>query len=453
MTTLAENPSQTETHREDRSGRDRPDLARLRHGDPVRDRLLALLDAREPGRPMPGTCYTDSDLFELDLRLLWHRQWVFVGSVAEVPEPGDYLTVELGVISVIVLRDDDEQVRAFRNVCRHRGSRLVTEPRGAVGNLVCGYHHWTYATDGRLLHAPQLTPVSEGGPDPACLSLRTVHVKDVGGLLFICLAPEPPEDLDAPGGFAESVAPFLAPHRLDRAKVAAQVDLVESGNWKLTMENNRECYHCDGHPELLRTFFPTWGLRDDQVPPRLQAAHQRYRAAEADLAGVCETRGYPHELVEDLVERPLGFRIAREPIDGAGESFSRDGTRLVQRLLGDIDEGRLGRVTFHGQPNVWVHALGDHVVTFAAFPVAPDRTLVRTTWLVHADAVEGVDYDVEQLTEVWRRTNEQDAALVALTQAGVADPAYEPGPYTDGESNVDDFVTWYVARMREEALS
>ncbi|QWC84446.1 aromatic ring-hydroxylating dioxygenase subunit alpha [Nocardioidaceae bacterium] len=442
MTTLTTAPERTT----------RRDLSGVRTGDASRDRLLGLLDARTPGRPLPGACYTDADLFELDLRLLWHRQWVFAGSVAEVPEAGDYLTVELGVISVIVLRDDDEQVRAFRNVCRHRGSRLVTEPRGAVGNLVCGYHHWTYGTDGRLLHAPQLAPVAEGGPDPACLSLRTVHVREVGGLLFICLAHEPPEDLDAPGGAIDTIAPYLAPHALDRAKVAAQVDLVEHGNWKLTMENNRECYHCDGHPELLRTFFPTWGLRDDQVPPRLMPAHQRYKAAEEDLSAVCRTRGYPRDLVDDLVEPAFAYRIAREALDGAGESFSRDGSRLVQRLLGDIDEARLGRVTFHAQPNVWVHALGDHVVTFAALPVAPDRTLVRTTWLVHADAVEGVDYDVDELTEVWRRTNEQDAALVGLTQAGVADPAYVPGPYTDGERQVDDFVTWYVARMREEAL-
>ena len=445
MTSLAHLP-QTD------DARVRPDV---RTGDASRDRLLDLLDSRLPGRSLPGACYTDADLHELDLRLLWHRQWVFVGSVAEIPEAGDYLTVELGVVSVIVLRDDDEEVRAFRNVCRHRGARLLTEARGTVGNLVCGYHHWTYGTDGRLLHAPQLTPSAQGGPDPACLSLRAVHVREVGGLLFICLAPEPPTGADggdAMDAMADVVAPYLAPHRLDRAKVAAQVDLVEHGNWKLTMENNRECYHCDGHPELLRTFFPTWGLRDDQIPPRLRPAHARLKAAEVDLAGACAVRSLPTDLVEDLVDPPIGFRIQREPLDGAGESFSLDGTRLVQRLMGDLDEARLGRATFHAQPNVWVHALADHVVTFSALPVAPDRTLVRTTWLVHADAVEGVDYDVDALTAVWRHTNAEDAEFVGLTQAGVADPAYEPGPYSEAESNVDAFVTWYCDRMREEIL-
>ena len=81
-----------------------------------------------------------------------------------------------------------------------------------------------------------------------------------------------------------TITPYLAPHALDRTKVAAQVDLVEDANWKITMENNRECYHCDGHPELVCTFFPTWGLEDHQVPPRLRAAHDRYLAAEDDLA-------------------------------------------------------------------------------------------------------------------------------------------------------------------------
>jgi Rieske 2Fe-2S family protein len=418
-----------------RDGADEPE-------DTARAWLLHLLDSRLPGRSLPGPCYTDPEVHRLELDLVWARQWVFVGSSAEVPEPGDYLTVALGRASVLVLRDDDDQVRAFHNVCRHRGARLVSEARGSVGNLVCGYHHWTYGTDGRLLHAPQLAE----GTDTSCLGLRTVHLRDVAGLLFVCLSTEPPADLE---DVAAVVTPYLAPHGLDRAKVAAQVDLVERGNWKLVMENNRECYHCDGHPELLSTFFPTWGLADHQVPPRLRPAHERYLAAEADLHRVCDERGLPYPLVEDLVHRPAGFRIQREALDGAGESFSRDGSRLVDRLLGDLDEPRLGRVTYHQQPNLWTHFLADHVVTFSVLPLAPDRTLVRTTWLVHEDAVEGEDYDVENLTAVWRRTNEQDAAFVASTHAGVADPAYEPGPHTEGESQVGAFLSWYAARVRE----
>ena len=225
------------------------------------------------------------------------------------------------------------------------------------------------------------------------------------------------------------MAPYLAAHRLEHTKVAAQVDLVEQGNWKLVMENNRECYHCDGaHPELTRTFFATWGLTDEQVPPRLRASHERMLAAEADLAQRCAVRRLPVDRVEDLVDRPLGHRIAREALDGVGESFSLDGSQLVRRLLGELDDPRLGRVTMHAQPNMWAHVLADHAVTFAVFPVAVDRTLVRTTWLVHADAVEGVDYDLDALTHVWRETNVQDAALVESTQRAWPTRPTSPGP-------------------------
>ncbi len=410
----------------------------------ARARLLATLDARPAGHSLPGAAYTDPELHDVDLELVWRRQWIFVGTSAEVPEPGDYVSIDIGGASVMVLRDDDEQVRAFHNVCRHRGARLVTESRGSVGNIVCGYHRWTYATDGRLVHAPQLGD----GIDPACLSLRSVHLREVAGLLFCCLAAEPPDDVD---DVAQVLAPYFDAHGLAGAKVAAQVDLVEEGNWKLTMENNRECYHCDGHPELLTTYFQTWGLEDHQVPDRLRASHERFLVADAELSQRCAAQGLPFPVVEDLVDRPLGFRVERVPLDQAGESFSRDGSRVVQKPLGHLDGFRMGRLGLHTQPNCWLHVTGDHAVTFAVFPVGVDRTLVRTTWLVAPDAVEGVDYDLDELTSVWRHTNEEDAAFVALAQRGVTDPAYEPGPYTESERQVDSFVSWYVTRVREEA--
>ena len=126
-----------------------------------------------------------------------------------------------------------------------------------------------------------------------------------------------------------------------------------------------------------------------------------------------------------------------------------DGSAASRRLLGGLDTPRLGRVSVHTQPNSWMHACADHAVTFSVLPLAVDRTLVRTTWLVHEDAVEGTDYDVGTLTHVWRETNEQDAEFCRRAQQGVATPGYEPGPYAPSEYQVDAFVTWYVDRMRE----
>ena len=410
---------------------------------PVGFDLAELVARRQAGHPLESPFYASPAVFDADVAGVLAHTWLFVATEAELREPGDYLTVEVGSYSVIVLRDDDEVVRAFHNVCRHRGARILDGSAGSVGNIVCGYHRWTYATDGSLLHAGD----QPAGFDKSCFGLRSVHLRVVAGLVFICLANDPPDDFD--DGIA-TVSPYLQPHQLHRTKVAAQVDLVEEANWKLVMENNRECYHCEGgHPELICTFFPTYGYAADQIPARLRPAHERYLQAQSDLEQVCEERGLPYRAVEALQDRVSAFRVQREPLDGAGESYTLDGRSACRRLLGDLDEPRLGRLSLHTQPNAWFHMLADHAVTFSVLPLSSDRTLVRTTWLVHEDAEEGVDYDIDTLTHVWRETNEQDSGFCVRAQLGVSSPAYLPGPYAPSEYQVDAFITWYVERVQE----
>jgi glycine betaine monooxygenase A len=420
----------------------------LAHPASGTDDVADLVTRRVPGHSLEAEFYTSQAVYDTDVAAIWSRSWLFVAHEVEVPEPGDFVTIDIGPSSVIVLRDDDGVVRALRNVCRHRGSRVLRERSGAVGNIVCGYHRWTYATDGSLLNAGDQTPDF----DRSCWGLRQVPVRLLAGLVFVSLAAEPPQDFDE---VAATVAPYLLPHQLGRTKVAAQHDLVEEANWKLVMENNRECYHCDGaHPELTRTFFPTWGIAPDRIPARLRVAHQRYLSAEAELERACDARRLPHAEVERLDEdRVSAFRVQREALDGAGESYTADGALASRRLLGDLDTPRLGRASVHTQPNGWFHFLSDHAVTFTVLPLGPTRTLVRTTWLVHEDAVEGEDYDLENLTRVWRLTNAQDAVLCAAAQVGVSDPAYVPGPYAPSERQVEAFVAWYVARLREHLVS
>ena len=406
-------------------------------------RVARLVADRRPGYSLASPFYHDRGIFDLDVSAIFARGWIFVATEAEVPEPGDYRTVGIGSHSVILVRDDDEQVRAWHNVCRHRGARILNDEQGSVGNIVCGYHKWTYGADGRLLHAGQQPPTF----DPGCFGLKPVHVRSLAGLLYICLADEPPADFD---DIAERLAPYLLPHQIHRTKVAAQVDLIEDGNWKLVMENNRECYHCDGHPELSCSLFPTYGYQPADLPARLRPAFDRYLAADESLRESCEQRDLPDARIEELSGRPTGFRIQREPLDGAGESLSLDGRAISRRLLGNLDTPRLGRLSMHHQPNAWFHFMADHAVTFSVLPLAPDRTLLRTTWLVHQDAVEGDDYDVDTLTSVWRQTNLQDGVLVARAQAGTASPAYQPGPYAPSEYQVDEFCTWYVERLVDQ---
>ncbi|MFI8412160.1 SRPBCC family protein [Paeniglutamicibacter gangotriensis] len=403
--------------------------------------MTALIARRVPGLCLEAPFYTSEDMLAIDISEIFAKHWIFVATDAEIPEPGDYLTISVGPHSVILLRDDDEEISALHNVCRHRGAMILNDPSGSVGNLVCGYHHWTYGSDGSLLHADS----QPKDFDKTLFGLRKVAAQSVAGLIFICLSNAPPEDF---ASVAMRIEPYLAPHQLRRTKVAAQVDLVEDGNWKLVMENNRECYHCDGHPELSCSLFPTYGYEPDGLPPRLRPAYDRYLAAEADLIQRCMEHDLPYQQIQELRGRATGFRIQREPMDGAGASFSPDGTPLSSKLLGELTEPTLGRLSMHWQPNAWFHVLSDHAVTFSVLPLAPNKTLLRTTWLVHEDAVEGEDYDLEDLKRVWQRTNEQDQTFVRRAQLGVTSPAYIPGPYAPNEYQVEDFCSWYIERLR-----
>jgi Rieske 2Fe-2S family protein len=409
---------------------------------PVSDRLRRLIDGRVTGKSLEAPFYNDEELFALDMSAVFGRHWMFAGNEAEIPDPGDFVTLDFGPYSVIVVRDDDEQVRAFHNVCRHRGSRLLVDEKGSVGNIVCGYHHWTYGVDGELRYAESMPKDF----DKSCFSLRSVHARSVAGLIFLCLSQETPDDFDEVADMIES---YAGAHDLANAKVAAQFDLVENGNWKLTMENNRECYHCAGHPELSVNIFPVYGYSDDDLPERLKPAAELLRKATEEAVSTWGQLGLPYAAREELDTRSTGFRIEREPLALAGESFTPDGTAAVKRLIGDFPTAKIGRLGLHLQPNSWFHILGDHAVTFATLPISPGKTLVRTTWLVHADAVEGVDYDLEKLTTVWRATNLQDAEFVERAQDGTSNPAYLPGPYSPTEYQVEAFVNWYVTRLRE----
>jgi Rieske 2Fe-2S family protein len=309
-----------------------------------------------------------------------------------------------------------------------------------LGNLVCPYHQWTYDLTGTLIHATNMNP----GFDPTCHSLKPVHVRSLEGLIFICLSSDPPDDFDE---MAQVVGPYLAPHQLRDCKVAKQIDIIEEGNWKLTMENNRECYHCGGHPELLRSLFHFFGFDETDILDSDQYEYERFKTALAEYQAIWTSFNLPYEAVELLDERPTGFRIERLALHDKAESYTMDTRVASKRLLGTFNSPRLGGLHFHTQPNSWHHFLSDHAVTFSVLPLRADRTLLRTTWLVHKDAVEGIDYDVENLTHVWKATNDQDGAFVGYCQHGATSSAYEPGPYSTVEYQVNKFCNWYIKRL------
>jgi Rieske 2Fe-2S family protein len=402
--------------------------------------LRILLARRKPGYSLEAPFYTDPGIFEQDMSLIFGKHWIYVGPEVCVPEEGDYVTVDIGRTSVLIVRGEDRQINAFHNVCRHRGSRLCLEHKGAVGNLVCPYHQWTYNLEGSLLFAEHMG----AGFDVKNHNLKPVHLRNIAGLLFICLADEPPADID---DLAKAMTPYIAPHRIADCKIATQIDIIEDCNWKLTMENNRECYHCRGsHPELTISLYE-YGFGYAPTPETCDGIEQ-YGQILKQRHAEWEGLGLPCQEIDHLDDRVTGFRTQRLPLDRAGESETLTGKVASQKLLGDFKQKALGALSFWTQPNSWHHFMSDHIVTFSVLPISAEKTMVRTMWLVHKDAVEGRDYNLEDLTAVWNATNAQDRALVEQSQMGIRSDAYEPGPYSPyTEGLVEKFCNWYTGRL------
>ncbi|AJD45688.1 aromatic ring-hydroxylating dioxygenase subunit alpha [Rhizobium sp. SEMIA 4085] len=405
--------------------------------------ISSLLDSRADGHSLPAGLYNREDVFEADVDVFFRKHWICIGLECDVPEPGDANVIEIGNSSLIILRDDDNQIRVVHNVCRHRGSRILDAGSSVVSKLVCPYHQWTYELDGELAYAPHMG----ADFDKSCKSLRPVSFKSIGGLIYACLSDNPPADIEH---LEEVMTERLAPYDIRNTKVAFQTDVVEHGNWKLTMENNRECYHCSAnHPELCVSFVDLdFGFDPESLSPEDREQAEQHQALYADKTKSWEADGYPSAAVEQLVDCETNFRTQRLIISGAGESQTPDATAASSKLLGTMTRKDLGDTHLWGH-NSWNHFMGDHAVVAIVIPLSADKTLVRTKWLVHKDAVEGVDYDLEKLTNVWVATTDQDAELVARSHAGALDPAYVPGPYSRfSETNLDKFATWYIDRMR-----
>ncbi len=392
--------------------------------------LSDLLARRRAGHALEQPFYTDPGVFRADMETIFYRDWLFALPACELTKAGSYVTHQVGSYGVVIVRGSDGVIRAFHNSCRHRGSVICNKAKGVSPNLVCPYHQWTYSLDGKLLWAREMGPDF----DPSQHGLKPVHCRDLQGLIYICLADEAP-DFEA---FAAVAQPYLAVHDLSDAKVAHETSIIEDGNWKLVWENNRECYHCGGnHPGLCRSFTddPTvTGIEEGETPPHLQTHFDRL-----------EDQGYPSQfrMAEDMQ-----YRLARMPLLPGAKSFTMDLKPAVTKFLGRVRDDSAGTLLKYHYPTTWNHFLPDHSIVFRVTPLTATTTQVTTKWLVHKDAVEGVDYDLQRLTEVWIATNDEDRQVVEDNQRGINSPAYEPGPYSPiHETGVIGFVDWYCNTM------
>jgi Rieske 2Fe-2S family protein len=359
---------------------------------------------RQGARTLSGEYYTSPEIFAEESERIRRRYWHCVGRAEDIPQAGDFFMSELAGESLIIVRDRRSVVRAFYNVCRHRGTRLCETAEGRLPETIqCPYHAWTYRLDGQLVGAPHMNEVE--GFDKQDYPLHQASVAEWEGLLFVNLSPQP-EPL------AHAVAPLagrVGSCRLGTLRRGHRVEYDVAANWKLIFQNYSECLHCPViHPELSGVLPYTSGAND---------------LVEGVILGGYMNIAAPHE------------------------SVTISGRRCAVPFPDLLPEER-GRAYYYTIfPNVMLSLHPDYVCWYQVWPVAPARSRVRCEWLFHPDSSGRPDFRPEDAIKFWDVTNRQDWHICELSQAGIASRVYAPGPYSPRESMPAAWDRAYLAVM------
>jgi choline monooxygenase len=354
-------------------------------------------------RALPARMYRDPEVVELEQRRIFERTWQLAAHVSRLTEPGSYVTASAGDQPVLVLRDHDGALRAFRNVCRHRGSRLLSGS-GECGKAIrCRYHGWTYRLDGELIGVPEGRSIP--GLDKSTLGLFPARVETLAGLVFVNLDPHARPLAEQVAGLPERLAPWgiegLEPHR--------PLDGGQPANWKIVADNYLEGYHVPiAHPGLMRLY---------------------------------DYKSYTAELNEGYVwfEAPLRDKPS-------GNLMERAYQRLVSPMPGLGEEHRRVWRYVYIYPNTAIDLYPDQVWVWKLDSDGPFRT--RDTAMLYRHRNASVRTRLAQFfnRKVNELVGEEDVDLVANVQAGIASRGWEPGPLSARESAVG----WLAERIRAD---
>lgn len=358
-------------------------------------------------RTLSGEYYTSESIYAAETEKIFLRRWLYAGRVSQLANPGDYFLFDVDDESVLVVREEQGQIRAFYNVCRHRGTRLCTEEAGRFSRSIqCRYHGWRYGLDGNLQGAPNMRET--GGFDKSEFSLHRAHIEIWEGSVFINLsrAPRPFEE-----AFAPVIGKFSAWRMPELISVHRIVYDVEA-NWKLILQNYSECYHCPTlHPLLNRL------------------THYRDSSNDIDEGPIL---GGSMRLVDGKASMSLDGGASGPPLPG---------------VKGDD----LCRVYYYSIfPGMLLSLAPDYVMIHRILRRGPRRSRIICEWLFHPDAVEQPGFDASGAIKFWDMTNRQDWQVCQLSQQGVASRVYSPGPYSDLESVLAAFDREYLRSLREE---
>jgi Rieske 2Fe-2S family protein len=365
---------------------------------------------RPGARTMPGELYTSPTILAEETERIFARHWSCVGRASRVAQSGDFMVCTVAGESLIVVRGRDGRLRAFFNVCRHRGTRLCREPAGRFSETIqCPYHAWTYGTDGRLIGAPHMQEVE--GFDKRDHPLHPAALAEWEGFVFVNVA-------DDPVPFETWFAPMLgrlARFGLAELTVGHRATYEVRANWKLVFQNYSECLHCPMiHPQL------------SAVLPYQSGAN-------------------------DLVEGPfLGGYMEITPPNESATMSGRACGRLVSDAL-DADDRR--RAFYYSlMPNLLLSLHPDYVNYYLLTPVAADRTIVESEWMFHPASARDTAFHPEDAVAFWDVTNRQDWDICEQSQLGIASRRYAPGPYSPRESIPAAWDREYLRMMGRSAV-
>jgi len=372
----------------------------------------ALLEGLEP--TLPSSWYYSEDIFQLEKERIFCREWFCAAREEQLPKPGDYMVLDIVGESILIVRNRHGTLRAFYNVCRHRGSRLCRSddshmPGAAVQggviagrSILCPYHQWSYDLDGHLIAAPHLGSVA--GFDKSTISLYPVGVECWGGFIFLHLTPAEARPFAAQLG---GIPVRIERYALSDLVIGHTITYEVAANWKAICENYNECYHCGGvHPELCA------------VVPAFR---------EAGGAGLDWTRGVPHR--------------------SGAYTFTRSGTtarRPFPALNQDERERHKGELIY---PNLFISLACDHAAVFILLPRAAERTDIVCHFLFESLERAKADFDPSDAVDFWDVVNRQDWAICESVQKGMRSRVHNHGYYAPMEDFSLDIRRYVTERL------
>ena len=364
---------------------------------------MATTSPRRLRTTLPARAYTDASWFALEMDRVFARMWLAAGRVDQLQAAGAFVRRDVAGASVLIVRAGDGSIRAFHNVCRHRGTQLCLEHEGSFhGSIQCPYHAWTYGLDGRLLAAPQMDEVA--GFDRAAYPLRAVACDTWDGHIFINLSVTPPALASQLGELPARFAPW----QMDQLRPARRIEYDVATNWKLVVQNYNECLHCPVIHPLLNRMHHYLGA--ENVP-----------SAETYCGGA------------------MGFK------DGI-ETLSTDGKRRRDVLPGLAARDREQVNYFAIYPNFLLTLHPDYMMTITIWPQDCGRTKLVAEWHFHPDEMAKKDFVFEDAVEFWDRTNREDWGISEQSYLGISSRGYQPGPYSERERQLWEFDQFVLSR-------